>query len=279
MNKTIALVAIAKNEEPYICEWLAYHKAIGFDHVFLYDNGNKPNLQKLTKKFGDFVTVRKIKKIKGETVSVQIRALQDALQNGVQDYKWVSTLDIDEFLALKKHRSVKEFIQDYQDYSQILIHWYIFGHNGFYDYSGENITKTHLYRKTSPDENVKCIAKTAHLHAEGMHFHACKLKESYLTVNVDKQVIQPATTISITNSNQSTYIFHYQCRSYLQLLNRAKRGSAAVKQGCGTGVSWKKDIQSIQEKFVTYFSYVCNAQRDEHMLQFQSRINTILEAT
>jgi len=33
---TTALVCIAKNEDHYIEEWIAYHLKLGFDHIFIY---------------------------------------------------------------------------------------------------------------------------------------------------------------------------------------------------------------------------------------------------
>lgn len=33
-----AVCAIAKDENRYVLEWTAYHLALGFDHVFHYDN-------------------------------------------------------------------------------------------------------------------------------------------------------------------------------------------------------------------------------------------------
>ena len=34
----IALVCIAKNEDNYIKEWITYHKKLGFDDIFIYEN-------------------------------------------------------------------------------------------------------------------------------------------------------------------------------------------------------------------------------------------------
>ena len=36
----IAICAIFKDEAPYLLEWLAFHKMIGVDLFFLYDNGS-----------------------------------------------------------------------------------------------------------------------------------------------------------------------------------------------------------------------------------------------
>ena len=41
----VALVCIAKNEDNYIEEWVLYHKKLGFDRIFIYENDWKCNLE------------------------------------------------------------------------------------------------------------------------------------------------------------------------------------------------------------------------------------------
>jgi len=41
----LSITAIAKNESAYISEWLAFHKLIGIEKVFLYDNDSTDNMR------------------------------------------------------------------------------------------------------------------------------------------------------------------------------------------------------------------------------------------
>ena len=43
------IVAIAKNEEPYLKEWVEYHFALGFDKIIICDNNDVGNTR--TNKF------------------------------------------------------------------------------------------------------------------------------------------------------------------------------------------------------------------------------------
>lgn len=43
----LSIVAIAKNESDYIGEWLAFHKLIGVEKVFLYDNDSTDNMREV----------------------------------------------------------------------------------------------------------------------------------------------------------------------------------------------------------------------------------------
>jgi hypothetical protein len=40
----ISLVCIAKDEDNYIKEWIDYHKKLGFDDIFIYENNWDSNV-------------------------------------------------------------------------------------------------------------------------------------------------------------------------------------------------------------------------------------------
>jgi len=40
----LAVCALVQNEAPYIAEWIAYHRLIGFEHFFIYDNHSNDDL-------------------------------------------------------------------------------------------------------------------------------------------------------------------------------------------------------------------------------------------
>ena len=42
-----SLCAIAKNEDHYIEEWLCFHRAVGVQHFFIYDNDSVKSLREL----------------------------------------------------------------------------------------------------------------------------------------------------------------------------------------------------------------------------------------
>ena len=40
MRKSIAIVAIARKENAYINTWIQYHRELGIDHFYVYDNSH-----------------------------------------------------------------------------------------------------------------------------------------------------------------------------------------------------------------------------------------------
>lgn len=48
----IALAAAVRNEELYLLEWIAFHKALGVNHFIIVNNGSDDGTEQLLKKLG-----------------------------------------------------------------------------------------------------------------------------------------------------------------------------------------------------------------------------------
>ena len=49
----LSVVAIAKDEGLYINEWIAFNKAVGVDHIYLYDNDSTDGLREKISSYVD----------------------------------------------------------------------------------------------------------------------------------------------------------------------------------------------------------------------------------
>jgi hypothetical protein len=145
--KKIALVCIAKNEDNYIQEWVCYHKKIGFDDVFVYQNNwrclvDTPNLIKI--------------EFDGDTK--QVEAYNHFIQNYKHIYEWAAFFDVDEFLVLKKHSKVREFIIEHANAPAIAINWVLFGNNGHETVVGDySVINRFTMSQNDCNPHVKCI--------------------------------------------------------------------------------------------------------------------------
>ena len=101
----VCAVAIVKGEAPFIDEWIAYHRIIGVDHFFLYDNDADSPLRALLAPHADYLTVvdgpGEAEHLPGR--NKQTKAYQDALSR--IRHEWVAFLDIDEFIVLRRHQA------------------------------------------------------------------------------------------------------------------------------------------------------------------------------
>lgn len=155
----VALVCIAKNEDRYIDEWISYHKKIGFDDIFIYEND-----WRLNKKYDNVHT------IPFDGSYQQINAYNHFIKNH-NDYEWIAFFDVDEFIVLKKHSNIKEFIKQYSYYPAIAINWVFFGDNGItHDNKEEGVIKRFTKRQKGVNLHVKCIVK--YFNGLLMHVHS-----------------------------------------------------------------------------------------------------------
>ena len=95
----IALIALAKDEDHYIDEWIDYHLLLGFDDIFICrDNWNfmSSNMKKtnvhITDYAGDVSIPHNIK---------QNNFYNECINNTIiDDFDFVMILDVDEFVNL-----------------------------------------------------------------------------------------------------------------------------------------------------------------------------------
>ncbi|MBB3174228.1 hypothetical protein FHR90_002064 [Endobacter medicaginis] len=126
------LIACARWEEAHICEWLDYHRSIGFDHVYLYSNDDSPvtlyeRLLPYLQGPEPFVTYRHYA-YSGQ----QLAIYRDALQRFSNEAGWVMMLDIDEFLCLPGVDNIGRFVADFESRTDaIYFNWKTFGTSGF----------------------------------------------------------------------------------------------------------------------------------------------------
>lgn len=158
-----AILAIAKLEHRYIETWVKYHLTLGFDHIFLYDNEDVPTYESLLKDYSEWMTVIHFP---GNSFNrgVQHLAYSHFLANiketNPHEITHLAVIDIDEFICLKKHTSIKDFIAQFftGNCGSITMNWKMFGSSGksMYEPIPEPIRFTRCDSNNS--EQIKCIS-------------------------------------------------------------------------------------------------------------------------
>ncbi|MBD8577733.1 glycosyltransferase family 2 protein [Pseudomonas syringae] len=125
----VACCAIMKNEGPYLVEWVAYYTALGFEKIYIYENDSTDDTPEILKQLHACGAIEYIPWPSLDKKSPQLSAYEDAISRTKSD--WILFCDTDEFLVLKKHSCVTDFIRDFGiDVSCISINWRIFGSSG-----------------------------------------------------------------------------------------------------------------------------------------------------
>jgi hypothetical protein len=142
-----AIVTTMKNEGPFILEWLAYHRAIGFDDIIVYTNdctdGTDTMLQMLERR--GIVQWRE-NRFREMDLKPQHAALQSAENEPlIQNAKWVTCIDVDEFVNIKTgDGTLNALFAAVPDANMISMTWRLFGNGDVHDYVDGPITEQFL---------------------------------------------------------------------------------------------------------------------------------------
>lgn len=156
-----AACVIVKNEQNDISEWIAYHLAIGFDTILLFDNMSNDGTSRIVDKYAGMYDVRRIA-WNDTSTRYQVKAYNSALRMLRQDYDWLCFIDADEFLLLKHHASIREFVADHANCPAVAVNWAIFGSSGLQQRPSGLVIENFLQRSDvsfAPNRHVKCLVQ------------------------------------------------------------------------------------------------------------------------
>jgi hypothetical protein len=160
LKKKACICAIVKNEERYIDEWVDYNLALGFDRIYLFDNSDDFSLYEWSQNRSKTENSNRISVIQFPGEQQQFPAYRTCVKYHARKEKmhYAAFFDADEFLVLKQHANIHDFLQDHLDKGQLSINWYIFGTSNHTSYQPIPLTKRYQYREQFVDQHVKSIA-------------------------------------------------------------------------------------------------------------------------
>lgn len=124
------IVAIAKDEHPYLLEWLAYHLALGFEHIWVYDNASATPLARIVSPRAARGRVTILPWPDVASGRTQVEAYNHFLRRFGPEVTWVAIIDLDEMICLKRDRTISDFLDRFDGASGIALNWRFFGSSG-----------------------------------------------------------------------------------------------------------------------------------------------------
>ena len=186
-----AIVAIFKNEDPYLVEWIEFHRIVGVEHFFLYDNGNSETSRKILKPYIDTGLVTYIPfpnlDIKGmrdhysrqqfSRLSIQNLAYGDCVINYKHNFRWLIKIDIDEFLyPLSPYKNLRDVFKNINEKSVkgLYLRSLRFGPSGHKMIPDLPVIDSYKYRYEKNDKNWKSVGNSKYISTNkkffGCHF-------------------------------------------------------------------------------------------------------------
>ncbi len=194
-RKTVAVLATARNEGPYLLEWVAHHRSIGAEHIFIYSNGNDDGSEALLNALAQAGVITWISNPvpPGRVAQFQAYGHAFGVLPHILDYRWTVVVDLDEMLVLDAARfaSLPEYLafQDAQPVDAVAFNWVVFGSNGEARWRDAPLAKRFGHRMPYTDDHVKVAVRS------GLPMHA----------HPHRAVFDPRQAVSIRNASGGPY--------------------------------------------------------------------------
>ncbi len=118
---------IFKDEAPYFEEWIEFHRLVGIDHFYIYDNNSADNYMEVVE---PYIREGLVTLVKWPREHAQAAAYEDCFRRFRNETDWIGLIDIDEFLVPVAERSVKTFLERFRNRPAVLVYWRFFGSGG-----------------------------------------------------------------------------------------------------------------------------------------------------
>ena len=222
----LSITAIIRNEAPYIKEWLEFHKLVGVERFYIYDNESTDNIKEVLQPYiekGEVV----YKYFPGE--KMQFAAYNDSINVNRYNTKYMAFIDLDEFIVPVEHNSILDFINDMQSKSTrkiaaIGMSWLIHGFNAHKEKQEGLLTE--LYPKCEYDsvasETVKSIVNPRSILKIYNPHYALHVIGSKIVNSQGKPMHGPYTK----PSHNKIRVNHYYTKSYEEHIARINKGKA-----------------------------------------------------
>ncbi len=135
MRAYLSACTIYRDAASYLAEWIEFHRLMGIERFFLYDNGSSDDhLDVLTPYVGDGTVVVHPWPVpfigeRGRGLALR-DAFDDCLRAHRGDSRWIAFLDIDEFLFSPGGDPLPGLLPDYEEFPGLCVSRAEFGTSG-----------------------------------------------------------------------------------------------------------------------------------------------------
>lgn len=253
----LGLCAIAKNETPYLREWVAYHYLIGFERIIVYDNESTVPVGET---LADLHALGMVETYTIQGQAMQLVAYNHCLREHGHEFEWLAFLDLDEFLHLKQCNDVRMMLSAYEDFAGLVLNNRSYSPAGYLGRPAGLVID--LYREAlGYSIYVKSIVRPCHV-AMIRTPHHCDYADGRYAVNTDRL---PACGGYAPVASDVAQINHYSMRSQQDYEAKIRRGDA-IYEGYNP--------RSL-DKF--YKQAMRKGERDDGMQRHIARVAGILE--
>jgi hypothetical protein len=228
-----SLCCIFKNEAAYFKEWIEYHKILGVDHIYAYNNFSTDNFMDVLKPYIEegYVTLLDWPHELG-----QISAYEDCFRMFRSENYWLCFLDLDEFICPYEATSIKDWIKPFEKFPSVELYWLMFGTNGIVDYDKNKLVIEQYTHSWNTIRNVgKQVLNTAYEPVQ-MYHHYIFCHVSFLGLDLHVPSINEGGNFILDYNNHkcpkhnTIQINHYWSKCLAEYVRKIDKGDMFAKK-------------------------------------------------
>lgn len=230
------VLAAARNEGPYLLDWISYHLSIGFEHIFLYTNENDDGSDTLLDQLAAHGVITLVRNDRSPAIGPQLKAYIHAstMLPQILDFRWAAVLDMDEYLAFDTRifDSIGDFIavQESQSVDAIALCWVVFAALPEDRWSDASTLTRCTLRLGEVQALVKSLIRPGKFWYAHPHFPTPALDATFDYRAADGRIHyhpyrdthDPA--VSLSPSAEQAWVNHYMLRTAEEALWKRARG-------------------------------------------------------
>lgn len=237
-----AICTIVRDENKYLEEWAMFHLALGFEKIYLYDNSDHGSagtwLQNTVARTNNTILEQgvHVHPFPTKDNKRQLKAFRGCIEKFGIHHTWVALYDPDEFLVLKKHENIVDFLDQHCPNGSLGINWVIFGTSNETVYDPSIPVTKRFQLHTGVDGHVKTIVKVADYKGQ-KSAHWVQLADPKMRKDTNGNWIKGQRFAGVNNPT-----FHLDGPTNLAALHHYKYKSLEEfnSKGCSRGYVWNQ---------------------------------------
>lgn len=220
----LALCLCFKNAARYLQEWIEFHRTVGVEHFFLYNNDSddafisvlQPYIQEGLVTLHDWPGVRQ-----------QVSAYDHCLRTYGPRTRWIGFIDDDEFLFPVQGDSILDVLGDFEAYAGVLVARSLFGSSGHIRRPPGGVLENYVQCTPQEQSNLgKSVVRPGRVicfrnpHGVWVRNGEAIVDENLVVCSEGHRSSSPRPTSKLLRIN------HYESKSEEDLLAKSDRGDA-----------------------------------------------------
>jgi tetratricopeptide (TPR) repeat protein len=220
----LSVGAIMKDEAPYLIEWLEFHKIVGVERFYLYNNNSADNTIDILQ---PYVQSGEVILHHWPVTPGQISAYEHCLSAYKTESEWIAFIDLDEFIFPSEKDDLKEVLNEFDGVAGVGVNQLFFGSSG-HEVRPEGLQIENFTKRSADnfDNNkyVKSIVRPKQIIRPSCPHFFIPISKDTFSVTENMEVL--SSSIAEKTSVQKLRINHYYTKSQEEMKQKLIRGWA-----------------------------------------------------